>query len=58
MDLIRENDRLTKQLKHLRNEIDFGIKDAWKNSSPTYKGCEPLITSKQPVHCDILNVFE
>ncbi|KAG5670158.1 hypothetical protein PVAND_000439 [Polypedilum vanderplanki] len=45
-----EFDRLIDMLVDLR-DIDFGIIDSWKNPKPTYKGCEPLKTSKNSVHC-------
>jgi hypothetical protein len=45
-----EFDRLIDMLVDLR-DIDFGIVDSWKNTKPTYKGCEPLQTSKNSVHC-------
>lgn len=50
--LIKENNRLIDALLSIRDEIDFDIADTWKNPSPSYKGCEPLRTSKHSVHCD------
>lgn len=51
MQKIEENDRMIDVLLDLRSELDFGIEDSWKNAKPTYKGCEPLITSRNSVHC-------
>lgn len=52
LELIKENDRLIQVLRQTRNDLDFGVKDAWKNEPVSYKGCEPLITGKLPVHCN------
>lgn len=51
LDLIKENDRITDALIKVR-KLDFGINDAWQNPPPTYKGCEPLKTSRKPIKCD------
>lgn len=48
---MKENDRITDGLVKIR-KLDFGIDDAWKNPPPTYKGCEPLKTSRKPVKCN------
>jgi len=52
LDQIKEYDGLIKLLQDLRNDLDFGIEDAWKNAKPSYKGCEPLKTSRHSVKCD------
>lgn len=48
----KKHDELIKLLLNLRNDLDFGIEDAWRNAKPTYKGCEPLRTSRHSVKCN------
>ena len=52
LDKIKQYDGLIKLLQKIRNDLDFGTEDAWRNAKPTYKGCEPLKTSRHSVQCD------
>lgn len=51
LKILKEYDRLSELLSNLR-DIDFGVEDAWKNAKPSYKGCEPIKTSRHSVQCD------
>lgn len=50
-EFVREYDRLSYMLWNLR-ELDFGVVMSWDpDGAPSYKGCEPLQNSHNPVHC-------
>lgn len=49
---IREYDRIVEVLSRLR-DLDFGVVESWTATDlPRYKGCEPMIQGRKPVHCD------
>lgn len=51
--IIDENTKLWKLMRELRSEIDFEAVDAWKpDMGVRYRGCEPIITSYNPVKCN------
>lgn len=52
LDMIKEYDDLAETLHGLRNEISFGIVDAWQRDEISFKGCEPMKRARQTVHCD------
>lgn len=55
--VIETHAKMWKTLEKLRDEIDFGVVDAWKHQMGVrFRGCEPPITSYNPVICN--NNFE
>lgn len=52
LSLLKEHLRLEKLLAKL-GDLDFDSRQSWTiTDQPHYKGCDPMKTGREPIHCD------